>query len=376
LIESVRRWVEARGAKKTFGDFTEVFKRQREKRQVTPEVLAMEEEVKSGPGKFAVRCEDVSRLFFNTSGEPIPAVNQVTLGVEQGSVFGFLGANGAGKSTLIKMITSALPPSAGKISILGRDIENSNDPTVLSVCPQFNTHLCMEMTANEHFHLYAMLFRLTEEAERSATERLIDALGLTHIADKVLSELSGGDVRKVAIALSFLGPAKIILLDEPTASLDAVGRKAVHDLILSYKGEKTFMLCTHLLSEAEELCDQISIMIRGCVYTIGTPEYLSAKFGTEYKVEVGLLDDSEATGAQCGEFFANSIPDAVLSIMRPKARIYNVPAQARSLSKLFAVMERGKIDCQRTGIQYYTCSSSSLERVFMEIVRMSEEDDE
>jgi ABC-type multidrug transport system ATPase subunit len=137
LIESVRGWLGRREAQRTFGDFTEVFNAQREKHPVTAEALEMEELVKSRPSEFAVKCEGASQLFFDTSGEPIPAVNQVTLGVEQGSVFGFLGANGARKCTLLK-IANAMLPSAGTISNLGRDIEAYNDPTQISVCPQLN----------------------------------------------------------------------------------------------------------------------------------------------------------------------------------------------------------------------------------------------
>jgi ABC-type multidrug transport system ATPase subunit len=196
---------------------------------------------------------------------------------------------------------------------------------------------------------------------------------LENIIDKPLRELSGGDVRKLAIAMCFLGPAKIVLLDEPTASLDPVARKRVHEMILEFKGEVTFMLCTHLLSEAESLCDLISIMIKGCVYTVGTPQYLSTKFGTEYKVDVMLDDESEATGLACDEFFSKAIPAAVLSIMRPRARIYNVPAAGLGLPELFNLMESGKKN--GSGFSYYTCSTSSLERVFMEIVHLSESDD-
>jgi ABC-type multidrug transport system ATPase subunit len=221
--------------------------------------------------------------------------------------------------------------------------------------------------------MYSMLFELNQEDAASETDRLISVLELEDLRDKPIRELSGGDIRKLAIALSFLGPAKIILLDEPTASLDAVARHAVHVMITSFKGEKTFMLCTHLLSEAEALCENISIMIKGCVYTVGSPGYLSDKFGTEFKVDVMLTDDSEASGSACDKFFAEKLPTAKLSIMRPKARIYNVPASDLTLPHLFTVMEDGKQ--HNAGFNYYTCSSSSLERVFMEIVHMSEADD-
>jgi ABC-type multidrug transport system ATPase subunit len=266
-----------------------------------------------------------------------------------------------------------LPCSDGRIEILGRDIAEYNDPTLLSICPQFYTHLCDELTPYEHFVMYSMLFRLNPQDAASETDRLINALDLEELKDKPIRELSGGDVRKLTIALSFLGPAKIILLDEPTASLDAVARHHVHEMITSFKGEKTFMLCTHLLSEAETLCDNISIMIKGCVYTVGSPGYLSDKFGTEFKVDLMLDDEGEDSARACDKFFSQRLPTAVLSIARPKTRLYNVPAAGIALPQLFTIMEEGRQSS--SGGNYYTCSSSSLERVFMEIVRLSESQD-
>jgi ABC-type multidrug transport system ATPase subunit len=130
------------------------------------------------------------------------------------------------------------------------------------------------------------------------------------------------------------------------------------------------MLCTHLLSEAESLCDNLSIMIKGCVYTVGTPSYLSDKFGIAFKVDVMLIDESQDSAKDCDKFFEQRLPTAELSIARPKARIYTVPAADITLPYLFTVMEEGKQS--NCGFNYYTCSSSSLERVFMEIVHLSE----
>jgi ABC-type multidrug transport system ATPase subunit len=291
-IERFRGWIQRSGARRSFQNYGEFFREQKAKHPVTQEARDMEVEVK-GDHDYAVRIEDCSRVFLNTAGEPIPAVNCVSLGIRRGSLFGFLGANGAGKTTLIRMITSMLPLSAGNIEIMGKDITQHNDATLLSICPQFNTHLCSEMTPFEHFVLYSDLLQLLPEDRTKETKRLIRVLELEDVQDKPIRELSGGDVRKLAVALSFLGPAQIILLDEPTASLDAVARHHVHEMILDFKGEKTFMLCTHLLSEAETLCDQISIMIKGCVHTVGAPSYLSRKFGTELKVDIMLSDETE-----------------------------------------------------------------------------------
>lgn len=373
IVERYRLSIQARATKRSFGNYSSFFEKQKAKHPVTEEAHEMEREVANNHD-YGVRIENCSRLFFNTAGKPISAVNCVSLGVKLGSTFGFLGANGAGKTTLIKMITSMLPPSDGKIEIKGVDISEYNDPTLLSICPQFNSHLCQELTIEEHFYLYSKLFLIEKEAAQKQSDRLIEVLELNEVLGKPIRDLSDGEVRKLAIALSFFGPAEIILLDEPTASLDPVARHHVHEMISELKGQKTFMLCTHLLSEAESLCENISIMIKGCVYTCGSPQYLSAKFGTEFKIDVGLVDEDDDNQNKCTDFFQNTLPEAELSMLRPKARIYSIPASSTTLPNLFSIMEEGKNG--DNGFNYYTCSSSSLERVFMEIVKLSEENDD
>ena len=371
-IEKYRIHVQRLAAKTSFGNCGDFFREQKAKHPVTKEAEEMAKEVELNDD-WAVKIQNVSRLFFNTEGKPIPAVNCVSLGVKKGSIFGFLGANGAGKTTLINMITSMLPMSAGKIEINGKDISTDNDSSLLSVCPQFNTHLCSDMTISEHFHLYSLLHCMSKDQEKRNTDRLVSLLDLESFKDIPIRELSEGDVRKLSIALSFLGRAKIILLDEPTATLDPVSMTQVHEMMLYYKGKKTFMLCTHLLSEAEALCDMISIMIKGHVYTCGSPQYLSSKFGTDYKIDLMIKDSSDKEAEKVDEFFKNQIPTAYLNISRPTARIYNVPANSIQLHELFRIMEDGKEG--DNGYSYYTCSSSSLEKVFMEIVHMSEGDE-
>ena len=373
IIEKNRSSVQTKSAQRNYGNYSELFKEIKANSDVTEEALEMEREVKHNHD-YAVRIKNVSRLFFNTEGQPIPAVNCVSLGVKKGSLFGFLGANGAGKTTLIRMITSLLPISDGKIEIFGKNIQEYHDPLLISICPQFNNHLINDMTVNEHFTLYGLLFKYNPDQVKEKSERLIKSLELDKIADKPLSHLSQGDVRKLAIALTFYGPAKIILLDEPTASLDPVARHNVQEMILENRGDKTFMLCTHLLSEAESMCDTISIMVKGCVFTCGSPEHLSAKFGKDYKIDVMLYDDKQSTADKCTRFMSKMLPEATLSIERPSARIYDIPASSIDLADLFGIMEEGKKS--DNGFGYYTCSSSSLERVFMEIVKMSEEVEE
>ena len=156
--------------------------------------------------------------------------------------------------------------------------------------------------------------------------------------------------------------------------LDPVACHCVQEMILEHKGEKTFMLCTHLLNEAELLCDIISIMVRGNVYTVGTPQYLTQKFGTEYQIDIMLDDASEVSETKIDQFFNEKLPFAQLTIERPASRIYSVPATKIQLAELFLVLENGQRD--NNGYKYFTCSTSSLEREFMEIVRISQQQQE
>ena len=370
IIEKARIALRRCNARRQFRRYRHVFENQKTLHPMSDETAQMADEVNRRTD-FAIRVHNVSRLFFNAAGKPVTAVNNVSLGVEEGSTFGFLGANGAGKTTLIQMITSQLPVSAGEIEVMGTPITQMSGPQV-AICPQFNTHLCTELTPNEHFKLYSMLF--SSDCTQEQIDDLINLLDFHDIKDIPIRDLSEGDCRKMAIALSFLGPAKIILLDEPTATLDSSSRLHVYELIQRYKGRKTFMLCTHLLGEAESLCDKLSIMVKGSVYTVGTPQYLSSKFGTEFKIDIMLQDETKACGYRCTNFMSSTIPEAVLSIQRPKTRIYNVPSHSITLPALFERMEAG-ISGAQSGIAYYTCSSSSLERVFMEIVKTSETDE-
>ena len=137
-------------------------------------------------------------------------LRNISLTLTEPGIYCLLGRNGAGKTTLIQMITSQLPVSAGEIEVMGTPITQMTEPQV-AICPQFNTHLCPELTPNEHFKLYSMLFR--SECTQDQINDLINLLDFHDIKDIPIRDLSEGDCRKMAIALSFLGPAKIILLD-------------------------------------------------------------------------------------------------------------------------------------------------------------------
>jgi ABC-type multidrug transport system ATPase subunit len=329
---------------------------------ITEEAITVGEEAQDMSKPFAIRIRNVSRVFLDDRGKPIAAVNNVSLGVKHGALFGFLGANGAGKTTLMKMITEEIPPSSGSISVEGR----------VAICPQFNSHLTNEMTVTEHFKFFTYIFGLDGEMAARECDRFVEELALGDHLDKELAELSGGNARKLAIAVAMLSPAKVVLLDEPTSSLDPLARHAAQRLMSSFRGEKTMMLCTHLLSEAEELCEALSIMLKGSVYVVGSPSYLSGKFGTEWRLDVLF---SGETDGRFGAFLCHEIPSTKLIIHRPANEIYSIPSAAIPMKELFRFMD-GVIKRPEFAVKFFTASSATLEKVFMELVLRSEERDQ
>ncbi|OHT12564.1 ABC transporter family protein [Tritrichomonas foetus] len=339
---------------------------------ITKEAAEMEEMVRNSHD-FSVRVEQVSRLFFDNHHQPITAVNNVSLGVRKNHLFGFLGANGAGKTTLIKMITGMLPISDGNIEIESININDLSDRSIICVCPQFNDHLIPEMTVLEHFTLYSLIYGQNQKESRILIREMIDRLDLSSILHQKVRDICFGDSRKLAIALCFFGPAKVILLDEPTTSLYSNTRKQVHTLILEKKETKTILLCTHLLHEADFLCDEISIMIKGRICTVDTPQNLTQKFGTSIKIDILLTNSSFDTNEKCSNFMTHFLPTAKLVISRPNSRIYKISNKDITFPELFNILEQGQTGDH--GIVYFTCTSSSLEQTFLEIIKLAEQGD-
>ena len=372
LTEKYRVILRRKRNESNFAQYAQFFRQVKASSPSTEEAHAMERLVDESNHDWAVKIRHVSHIFFDNEGNPIPAVNDVSLAVERDSVFGFLGANGAGKTTLINMITSSMPISNGTIEVNGQNVRDriTGDVAVVSVCPQFNDHLCPELTPSEHLRLYSLIFGLDRRQTTLATRRMVDLLDLDGFTDVPVKDCSPGVARKLSVALAFLSPADIILLDEPTASLDPVARQAVHRLIQDAHGSKTMMLCTHLLSEAESLCDVISVMIRGCVYTVDSPVALTHKFGKTYRIDVMPTKDDDS-GERCDEFMNERFGNPFCIVANENTRLYEVSAELVTLGHVFRIMEDGVAEGVH-GFQYYTCCSSSLETVFLEICRRCE----
>ncbi len=192
------------------------------------------------------------------------AVTNLSLEVEAGECFGFLGHNGAGKTTTIKCILDLVRPSSGRISIFGQSSANPGARSVIGYVPE-QPYFYDYLTVREIMQMYATLSGLSRKNVREeAVFEALDSVNMSGRADQRMNSLSKGLVQRVAIAQAIVAKPKLLILDEPFSGMDPIGRKEFRDLFMRLKAEgTTIFMCSHILSDVEYLCDRVSILARG-----------------------------------------------------------------------------------------------------------------
>ena len=199
------------------------------------------------------------------------SLDNLTLQVEEGEVFGFLGPNGAGKTTTLKLLTGLIFPTAGSARVRGRSIDDvtmHRDIGYLPEQPYFYDYL----TARELLDYYGRLGDFGKAERRERVAQLLERVGLASAADVQLRKYSKGMLQRAGIAQAILHDPKVVFLDEPMSGLDPVGRREVRDIILELKKQgKTVFFSTHILSDAEMLCDRVGVLAAGKLQGVGAP---------------------------------------------------------------------------------------------------------
>jgi len=207
------------------------------------------------------------------------ALDAVSLSIREGEVFGLLGRNGAGKTTLIKILTTLLPPTAGKATVGGFDVarEPARIRAIIGYVPQALS-ADGELTGRENLQVFARLYDISTGLQRQRIDEGLAFMGLNDAADKLVSTYSGGMIRRLEIAQSMLHRPKVLFLDEPTVGLDPVAREIVWTRIKQLRGlyRTTIVLTSHYMDEIEQLCDRVAILRRGKLVALGTLPELSA----------------------------------------------------------------------------------------------------
>lgn len=247
--------------------------------------------------------------------EDFVAVDSINFSVSKGEVMALLGPNGAGKTTTIRMLTSLLKPTSGRAIVNGFDVIDEPKKVRSSVGVLTENHgLYNRMPAREYLDFFGQLFDLNSNDRKHRVNQLLNRFGLESSADKRVGEYSKGMRQKLALARALLHNPSVLLLDEPTSAMDPESARLVRNMIKDLQTEdRTILICTHNLSEAEELADQIMIIKDGKILESGTPTELRQKllgpplYEILLSTKLNSLDDRISGLIDIKEFTSNSI---------------------------------------------------------------------
>jgi len=272
--------------------------------------------------------------------------------VETGEVFGFIGPNGAGKSTAIKLLMRLIFPTSGTARILGKpisDIEMHRDVGYLPEQPYFYDYL----TAAELLDYFARIHDVAAADRKERVQRMLKKVGLETAGKIQLRKYSKGMLQRVGMAQAVLHDPKVVILDEPMSGLDPVGRREVRDIILELKREgKTVMFSTHILSDAEMLCDRVGVIVGGKLRGVGAPEQLVdlRTQGMEILFELARQSAAPllAKATRTGDRYRLQVPEAELygaveQLRSAGAKILSVAQVKATLEEFFMnLVEAGR----------------------------------
>ncbi len=212
----------------------------------------------------------------------VTAVDGLSLSVKKGELFALLGVNGAGKTTAVKMLCGITEPTGGNAWLSGKSIvtELRAVKGIIGVSPQ-ETAVAPNLTVKENLELMCGVHGFSGNVKKQKVRELLKSFGLSDTAGKRASKLSGGWQRRLSIAMALISEPEILFLDEPTLGLDVIARSELWELVRSFKGEKTVILTTHYLEEADALSDRIGIMKGGRLLRVGTAAENKAAAGAE-----------------------------------------------------------------------------------------------
>ena len=237
---------------------------------------------KQSPRAYAIEVDHLSKSFKGKL-EDVKAVNQISFGIERGEIFGLLGPNGAGKSTLISMLTGILSPTSGNAYIGGHSIIDDLQPVkeMMSVCPQ-EPALYKFLSGMANIEFFGKMYLMSDEQITRRAEELLRQLGLFDFKDRLVRAYSGGMLRQLSLIVSLISDPDILFLDEPTVGMDPRNRRKVWDFLGNINSpEKTIILTTHYIEEAEALCNRVAIIDFGELLALASPAELIKKYDVD-----------------------------------------------------------------------------------------------
>ena len=312
-----------------------------------------------------VSIRNLGKTFKTRIGEKT-AVDGLTLDMHAGDITALLGHNGAGKSTTIAMLTGLTSPDTGTATIAGRDLitDIAKIRESLGVCPQHDV-IFEDLTVEEHLDLFAALKGVPRDTRKESVNSMIASVGLTEKRHTRSRMLSGGQKRKLSLAIAFLGDSKVVFLDEPTSGMDPYSRRFTWNLIRQQKVGRVIVLTTHFMDEADLLCDRIAIMGEGRLRCCGSSLYLKRRFGVGYTVTMEKMSATRFNERKLMRLLNNVVPETRLvtnvgtevSVQLPYGRVKDFPT-------LFSKLDKSMVTL---GVNSYGVSVTTMEEVFLKV---------
>ena len=278
------------------------------------------------------------------------ALDTLSLKVEKGQIFGFLGANGAGKTTTLKLLMRLIYPTSGTARILGRDIGDISMHARIGYLPE-NPYFYDYLTAREFLSYCGQLFGQKHSTRASRTEALLTRVSLEKKSwDLQLRKFSKGMLQRVGLAQALINDPEIVFLDEPMSGLDPVGRREVRDLIASLRAEgKTVFMCSHILSDIEVLCDSVAILKDGRLAHAGSLDELrsretrlveiiatdAAAEALKQQLEVRATVTTTASGVRIEVSDEQEVDAVIAALRRVNGKLISIQPVRQSLEDLF-----------------------------------------
>ncbi|XP_006153330.1 ATP-binding cassette sub-family A member 3-like [Tupaia chinensis] len=340
------------------------------KREQSPSVLLQTDFFEAEPVGLEAGIK-IQHLYkeFNLQNNTIVIIKDLSLNFYEGQITVLLGPNGAGKTTTLSILTGFYRPTSGKVYISGYDISKDMVQVrkSLGFCPQDNL-LFKNLTVSEHLYFYCVIRGAQPEKHSAETNKILTSFGMLQKSNELSKNLSGGMKRKLSIIIALTGGSKVVILDEPTSGMDPASRRATWDLLQQYKENRTILLTTHYMDEADILGDRIAIMVRGTLQCCGSSVFLKKKYGVGYHLV--MVKEPDCDIDEVTQIIHHHIPTATLESNVAAELSFLLPREYTDrFEAMFTELEERQ---EKLGIAGFGVSITTMEEVFLRVSNLAE----